>query len=628
MKKDKNLLPWREMIKINNRAFLLFYKHYPKMVISQLGSTIWNTLTPYVSIYLSALVIDELAGNRDVERLKNLVVVTLLSAALIALVSALLNKWKETQKAGFGLKLKRIYAEKLFTMDYIDLDDVKVSELLAAIKRDQNYGGWGLYRVLGDYDGLCSCVLTFFGGISLTVSLFTNRVPENAGAYTILNNPLFLLLVIGMMFAITYLTPALSNKANSYYATNRDFHILMERLLLFFRSLARNREIATDVRIYRQDKLCEKVGNKKINPFSSQGIFAKYARGPMGLYRAASAAVSVSFIGFVYLFVCLKAWAGAFGLGAVTQYVASITRVSSHVSWLIGILGEMRVNASYLANVFEFLDIPNNMYQGSLTVEKRRDRKYEVEFRNVSFKYPGSKTYALRHVNMKFEVGKRLAVVGMNGSGKTTFIKLLCRLYDPTEGEILLNGIDIRKYNYMEYMMLFSVVFQDFKLFALPIGENVASQAKYDEGRVTDCLEKSGFAERLAEMEQGIETYLYKDYNKGGVTISGGEGQKIAIARALYKDAPFLILDEPTAALDPIAEAEIYSKFNEIAGDKTAIYISHRLSSCKFCDEILVFHEGAVIQQGTHASLVAEEGGKYHELWHAQAQYYTSASAG
>ena len=375
--------------------------------------------------------------------------------------------------------------------------------------------------------------------------------------------------------------------------------------------------------MYRQDRICEKYTGSKEGTFQSKGIFAKYARGPMGAYRAASSAASVAFTGVVYLFVCLKAWAGAFGLGAVTQYVASITRLSEGVSGLISTLGDMRNNASFLEEVFEFLDIPNNMYQGSLTVEKRRDRKYEVEFKDVSFRYPGSGNYALRNVNMKFEIGKRLAVVGINGSGKTTFIKLLCRLYDPTEGEILLNGIDIRKYNYDEYRSIFSVVFQDFHLLALKLGENVASGISPDRERVLDCLEKAGFGERLAQMPEGLDTYLYTDYCKDGVNVSGGEAQKIAIARALYKDAPFIILDEPTAALDPMAEAEIYSKFDEIAGDKTAIYISHRLSSCKFCDEIVVFHEGAVIQQGTHASLVEDEKGKYYELWHAQARYYT-----
>lgn len=284
----------------------------------------------------------------------------------------------------------------------------------------------------------------------------------------------------------------------------------------------------------------------------------------------------------------------------------------------------MRNNASFLAVVFEFLNLPNEMYRGSLTVEKRRDRNYEVEFRNVSFRYPGSDRYALKNVNMKFKIGERLAVVGMNGSGKTTFIKLLCRLYDPTEGEILLNGIDIRKYDEREYRLIFSVVFQDFKLFALPLVENVASGSDYDEEKARESLEKAGFGERLLRLSEGLATYLYKDYDKNGINISGGEAQKIAIARALYKDAPFIILDEPTAALDPIAEAEIYSRFNEIAGDKTAVYISHRLSSCRFCDEILVFHEGSVIQQGSHANLVADENGKYYELWRAQAQYYVN----
>ncbi|MCD8145352.1 MAG: ABC transporter ATP-binding protein/permease [Oscillospiraceae bacterium] len=287
----------------------------------------------------------------------------------------------------------------------------------------------------------------------------------------------------------------------------------------------------------------------------------------------------------------------------------------------------MRANATFLEPYFDLLDTPNNMYQGSLTTEKRNDRQYEVEFRDVSFRYPGSDTYALRHVNMKFRVGSHLAVVGMNGSGKTTFIKLLCRLYDPTEGEILLNGIDIRKYRYHEYMDIFSVVFQDFKLLALPLGQNVAGTVDYDQSRVLDSLEKAGFSDRLAELSKGLDTSLYKELDAEGVEVSGGEAQKIAIARALYKDAPFIILDEPTAALDPMAEAEIYSRFNDIAGDKTAIYISHRLSSCKFCDEIAVFDHGQVIQKGTHESLVADEGGKYYELWNAQAQYYTEETS-
>lgn len=623
MKKNKELKSWGEAIRINHRAFMLFYKRYPQMVISHLLSVIWTALTPYVGIYLSALVIDELAGSRDMDRLRLLVLITLVSTAVIALETALLNKWKETQGAGIWFKVEHLFAEKLLDMDYLDLDETKNMEQLAMIRESQNGGGWGLYRVMNDYELLCSSVLTTLGGISLTCSLFTLRVPESAGAYTVLNHPLLIALVIVLMLLITYAAPALSTKAGSYWAIKAGDHVQGNRIFSFFGWLGSHRELAADVRIYRQDKICEKYNRNKEGTFDSNGPFAKLSRGPIGLYNAASSAVSVIFTGVVYMFVCLKAWAGAFGLGAVTQYVASITKVSAGLSGLFSAVGDMRNNASFLDRIFQFLDIPNRMYQGSLTTEKRSDRKYEVEFRDVSFKYPGSEVYALRHVNMKFRIGRRLAVVGMNGSGKTTFIKLLCRLYDPTEGAILLNGIDIRKYSYAEYMQIFSVVFQDFKLFALQLGENVAARTDYEAQRATDCLYKAGFGERLAQWNDGIGTYLYKDYDKNGVNVSGGEAQKIAIARALYKDAPFIILDEPTAALDPIAEAEIYSRFDEIAGDKTAIYISHRLSSCKFCDEIAVFHEGAVIQQGTHDTLVADESGKYYELWHAQAQYYT-----
>lgn len=623
MKKTKKQMPWREMLRLNNRALKLFYKRYPQMILSRLISVVWNSLTPYVSIYLSALVIDELAGSRNVERLQLLVLITLASAAVIALGTALLKKWTEAQSAGMWFKVENILSEKMLDMDYVSLDETHTAELLSTIRQNMNGGGWGLYRVVVAYEELCSSILTILGGISLTVSLFVSRVPDGAGALSALNNPLVVLAVITVMLAVTFIAPVLNNKSGSYYAKHADSHNLGNRLFSFFGWLGYYSELAPDVRIYRQDRICDRHNHNKDDTFCSNGLFARLAWGPIGLFAAAGSAVSVIFTGVVYAFVCLKALAGAFGLGSVTQYVASITKVSGGMSSFVSTLGDMRNNAPFLELTFEFLDIPNNMYQGSLTVEKRNDRKYEVEFRNVSFKYPGSENYALRNVNMKFEIGKRLAVVGMNGSGKTTFIKLLCRLYDPTEGEILLNGIDIRKYNYAEYMNIFSVVFQDFKLFSLTLGENVASGSRIDREKVIDCLNKAGFGGRLAEMPNGIDTYLYTDYEKDGVNVSGGEAQKIAIARALYKDSPFIILDEPTAALDPIAEAEIYGKFDEIAGDKTAIYISHRLSSCKFCDEIAVFHEGAVIQQGTHASLVADESGKYYELWHAQAQYYT-----
>ena len=213
-----------------------------------------------------------------------------------------------------------------------------------------------------------------------------------------------------------------------------------------------------------------------------------------------------------------------------------------------------------------------------------------------------------------------MAIVGRNGAGKTTIIKLLCRLYEPTEGFITLNGIDIRKYNYKEYVKAFSVVFQDFELFSMPLDENIASGTEVDEERIWEVLDQVGLKERVKNMEDGIHSRLYHD-NGEGIDISGGEAQRFAIARALYKDGPFVILDEPTAALDPIAEAEIYENFNQMIANKTAIYISHRMSSCKFCDDIVVLEHGKIAEYGTHEQLMAKNG-IYANLYKTQAQYY------
>lgn len=617
--KSDDKMSFSQIARITIRAMDIYRRKYPSLFASRIAKIIWDTLTPYVGIYLSALIIGELASpSRDADRLKRLVLISLSAAAVISIINIILTRWKNSQTAGMWMKVEHILADKMLEMDYSRVDDPKTAELHSTVMQNLNGSGWGMYHVWTSFAELVSSILTILGGVSLTITLFTIPVPGRS----FLNSPLFAIGIVIVMLAVTAVSPIFAAKIGDQWAKLSKTHNFGNRIFGFFGFLGYDDKFALDVRTYRQDKICERYNTDKNGTFSSNGVFAKYARGAGGLYTAASAAATPLLVGMIYLFVCLKALFGAFGLGSVTQYVASITKVSGGISELVNALIDMRNNAPFLKITFDFLDIPNDMYKGSLTVEKRSDRNYEIEFRNVSFKYPGSDNYSLKNVNMKFKVGERLAVVGMNGSGKTTFIKLLCRLYDPTEGEILLNGIDIRKYDYREYMDIFSVVFQDFNLLSMKLSENIASGSDIDKDRVIDCLEKAGFSDRLASMPDGIDTCLYKSWNKNGVDVSGGEAQKLAIARALYKDAPFIILDEPTAALDPIAEAEIYEKFDSIAGDKTAIYISHRLSSCKFCDEIAVFHEGSVIQKGSHEELLADKEGKYSELWNAQAQYY------
>ena len=276
---------------------------------------------------------------------------------------------------------------------------------------------------------------------------------------------------------------------------------------------------------------------------------------------------------------------------------------------------------SYLATYEDFIAQPSMSYDGTLPIEKRDDGQYAFAFHDVSFSYPGTDIPVLEHVTLSFTIGDKTALVGRNGAGKTTLIKLLCRLYEPTSGHITLNGIDIRKYNYKEYTQAFSVVFQDFPLFSLPLDENIAAGTEIDEAALQSSLAKVGLTDRVQQLPQGVRTRLYNN-NGSGVDLSGGEAQRTAIARALYKDAPFVILDEPTAALDPIAEAEIYEQFSQMISGKTAVYISHRMSSCKFCDRIIVLDHGRIAEDGTHDTLLANHG-IYANLYETQAQYYT-----
>ena len=583
---------------------------------------LFGAITPYVTVFFSARILTELATLRRAEILWRWVLAGVLCIGLAAIGKALLYRRYNTLLEDLYGRKDMLFVNKMFRMDYSELDKQENHDLREQIKQNENWSSWGLMRVQEIYCGVVTSVLGLFSGAALTVSLFTAPVPSSAGWLVVLNNPIFVLVLAFGILIISVLAGRLSAGAVQCWGDFSEEATFANRKFSHFGFIGQDKRRAIDIRMNDQQRLVRAYWSGG-SVFGAHGVFAKLARGKLGVYSSLGVCITTLTTGMIYLFTCLKALGGAFDVGSCTQYIGAATAMVANVFALTDMVGVLKTNTSYLEKTFAFLDIPNTMYQGSLTTEKRSDRRYDVEFKDVSFRYPGSDIWALRHVNIRFKVGRRLAIVGENGSGKTTFIKLLCRLYDPQEGQILLNGIDVRKYRYDDYMRIFSVVFQDFQLICQPLGNNVAGSMVYDHTRAKKALIDAGFGDRLATMEKGLDTVLYKNLSDDGVEVSGGEAQKIAIARALYKDAPFIILDEPTAALDPIAEAEIYSKFDEIAGDKTAIYISHRLSSCKFCDEIAVFHEGEIIQQGSHAELLADWGGKYYALWNAQAQYYT-----
>lgn len=625
MNKKQDRLSFRQAMAYSRRAFSIWWDTAPEIFVSAAVRRAVDALVPYVPLYFTARLVNAIAGGGDGGTVWRTLWLLLLSTAAAGAVRAVVSCWDNAMRDSHNWPAwNRIFFNKLLSMDFCDVDDPRTQALFTQIKQNDNWGGWGLEVVHSDYGKLVEAVFRILGALALSVSLFALPVPVGSPLFW-LNHPGCLAAMLALLALTVVVSPLLYGKAEAHYSkvdgtqTNRSFNFLS------YAAIA-DPHRGTDIRTYGQDGYIYAKYEKEMSTMS-YGIKSQLAmdcRGPAGAFFAASKAVDRAFAGVVYLFVGLKALGGAFGVGSVTQYVGALAGLAGGVSDLLMTVGDLRENAEFLKPVYQLLDTPNKMYQGSLTTEKRSDRKYEIEFRDVSFKYPGTETWALRHVSMKFNVGERLAVVGENGSGKTTFIKLLCRLYDPTEGEILLNGIDIRKYRYDNYLALFSVVFQDFRLLAQPLGANVAAAEDYDRERAEECLIKAGFGARLRELPKGLDTCLYREFEDDGVEISGGEAQKIALARVLYQDAPFIVLDEPTAALDPEAEAEVYTKFNDIVEDKTAVYISHRLSSCRFCDEIAVFDNGRVVQQGTHDGLVEAEG-KYRSLWEAQAQYYQKA---
>ncbi len=326
--------------------------------------------------------------------------------------------------------------------------------------------------------------------------------------------------------------------------------------------------------------------------------------------------------GISYFYIGLLALLKKITVGDFSMCITSASELYKGMLGVVQGCQDIAKRCVYAHQFIKLLDYPVALEKGD---KKVTGEKHVIEFSHVSFKYPRSEQYVLRDINLKITSGEHLSVVGLNGAGKTTFIKLLCRLYDVTEGEILIDGINIKEYSEEEYRKLFAVVFQDFQLFAFSLKDNIALGTEAKEGEVEHVLKLSGFYEDAQKLEHGLDTMLYKSFDEKGTELSGGQQQKTAIARALYKNAPIVILDEPTAALDPVAEYDIYRSFDTLVGGKTAIYISHRLSSCKFCDRIAVFAENTIKEYGTHDELVGMENGIYAELFAAQAQYYVEA---
>ena len=503
------------------------------------------------------------------------------------------------------------FYEKSMEMSYAQADSPETAALRARIDNDYDWG-CGAYFMVPQFQ---RCVNGVVGAVCAALLLIP--VFLQGGLWRHWSTLLFLLLVLAATFC------SIRSEKKTYGEEEKlrqEYDTKSSRSNYLMRGGITYRE-GKDIRIYQAQPMIKNALREEERD--------KMVDGESHLERKAGfldGSLSGLLMGGAYLFIVLRAISGALSAGSIVLFAAAVYRFSESLKTLSKSVSEIRMNARRMESTFEYLDLPDRMESGGVTM-RPEDGCGAVEFQDVSYTYPGAASPALSHVSFRLEPGKKIAVVGMNGSGKTTMVKLLCRLYDPDDGRVMLNGRNVREYDYEEYLRRFSVVFQDFQLLALPLGENVAGGKDYDAVRVQDCLEKAGFGRRLQRMKDGLSTFLYRNMDQEGVEISGGEAQKIALARALYKDAPIVVLDEPTAALDPVSEHEVYSGFRNLVGGRTAIFISHRLSSCRFCDEILVFHQGQLVQRGSHEELVKEEEGLYASMWRAQAQYYEQDGA-
>ena len=553
-----------------------------------------KTLKALIGVYGIKLIIDGVVEGNYINALKYALIV-LVSESIILLLERKAANSVEINQQVMIQSLMQASTLKMMKIDYAYLEnpiylDMKVRAKYAIEQLD--------------------AVSTFFRAIA--DSLYLLFVLISMLSILVIFNPYVLIIMF-----VSVLFHAITTKAASKHQIKL-FNNLgpINRKYSYYLTVIIGSRFAKDFRMYPLAGLMY----NKYNHFKKDMIqYLKSINRKIGFYSAIYSVINYSQILLVYLFIGYQAIKNALGVSSFIYLTASALKASEAFSGLIDKVQEFRKSAQFLEPFVELM----NLNESNLQTKEGEiaEPLNELSFDHVSFSYPGSNITVLEDISFTIKQGEKISIVGINGAGKTTLIKLISRLYEPTFGRILYNGIDIRKYNYDSYIRMIAAVFQDFKLFALTLHENIDLD-KTDEKEAYDCCSLVGLKDKLDELPEGINTYYSKEYHKNGIELSGGEMQKISIARAMYKNASLLILDEPTSALDPLAEAEIYQNFANLIQDKTAIFISHRMSSSVFCDRIIVIDCGKVQAIDTHQNLMKNTEGTYYRLFNSQSQYY------
>jgi len=574
---------------------------------------------PFVSIIYSALLIDGFIQGLPKDVLMLYVFKLIIISGTLLLLRVLLSFIVDQKSQIINLLLGNEISKKTLNLDYQQLESQRMKNMLSSADQGVTSNG-GLGSFILQIGRSIQHAISGIYSFVLMIGMFQMKNIENPSTIEqFFNSPIVGSLIIGIiLLSLINNFISLSKQNKIQYETFTE-NVKINRIFQYFANIAFDYKLAKDIRIYNMDKLINKESQKYYGQFKR--VFRNMSR-KIAKKLAVITLVNNVVVYLAYILIGIKALLGITTVGAVLRLVYAVTAFNTSITQFASNFNIALLQTKYLQLYKDYLDEPTEMYKGTIPIEKRDDNKYLIEFKNVSFHYPNSEEMILKDFSIKLTIGERLAIVGPNGAGKTTMIKLICRLYDPTKGEILLNGVNIKKYNYEQYVKLFAIVFQDFKLFSTTIKNNVAFTLEETNETIKKYLYQAGLKDMINNLEEGIDTYLYTDFAEKGIEVSGGEAQKIAIARALYKDSPFVILDEPTSALDPVSEYEIYTKFDELVKNKTSIYISHRMASCRFCNNIIVIENGSVTQHGNHENLLQDKDGLYYTMWETQSQYY------
>ncbi len=565
-----------------------------------------DAIVSFSIIFMTSVLLEQLLSSCRFSELLRIVIGLVACYGIIYFLKLGLGAWRQHRIENLPYAYRQMVAEKVFSVPYEELEKVEFSELLNTIQQnDMNYSL--LMLTVEDIQKMLKSAFSVLLAILSFGELY--GVIKELGNMAFMVSMLILVIFVLIMGSTGYIAWKKKGNAKAEKRLDEELIKLNNRGIRVSRIFERY-EWGKHIRMGRmQPKLLGEWDKIQKNVKEWFKHVTRLERSVSVLADISSTVIS----GMIYFTVGIIALAGGLGVGSIIWYAGVVQRLLESVRSLIFDFGTLQSRCIRQQPIFELLDIAASADSG--TAEIPALQEHVIEFKDVSFAYPDTNRMILEHVNLRLSGQERIALVGRNGCGKSTLIKLLCRLYDPSEGRISLDGEDIRTFPRQEYMKMLSVVFQDFHIFADSLAGNIAMTDAVDRESAASIVERVGLG--LTDLDQPLLRHL----DEKGIEVSGGEGQKIAIARALYKDAPLVILDEPTAALDPLAESEIYEKFNLLVEGKLALFISHRLSSCRFCDRILVMQDGGIVQDGSHEELVAVDG-LYQQMWNAQKQYY------